>query len=149
MILDNLQNSSQYEPLGKLFSEAFSYLAKFDPATPDGRHDLHGDDLFMLVQTFETAPATEKTFEAHRHYVDIQYVFSGREAIYYQPTKILKPKADYDPKKDVQFYEGTDEFPLLLRAGQFTILWPQDGHKPSCIWNEACQVRKIVAKIRL
>ena len=45
-----------------------------------------GDDLFMLVQTFDSAPASEKTFEAHQHYADIQYIVSGRETIYYQPT---------------------------------------------------------------
>jgi biofilm protein TabA len=59
------------------------------------------------------------------------------------------PKTDYDPKKDSQFYHDSDEFPLRLNEGQFTILWPQDGHKPSCLWDKTCRVRKIVAKIRL
>jgi biofilm protein TabA len=149
MILDHLSHAELYRPLGPLFREALDYLAKFDPKTPDGRHDLRGDDLFVLVQTLTTEPAEKRVFESHQRYADIQFVVSGREAIYYSPLAALRPKGDYDPKIDARLYDGANEVPLHLEAGWFTILWPQDGHKPGCVWQKPGEVRKVVAKIRL
>ncbi len=149
MILDRLRHASPYRALGPLFGQAFDYLETFDPATPDGRHDLRGDHLFMLVQTFESAPSDEKSFETHRLYADIQYVLSGRETIWHQPASLLRPKTDYDAQKDIQFFHGEENHPLRLEAGDFVLFWPQDGHKPACQWDGPSQIRKIVAKIRI
>ena len=149
MILDHLDNASLYRDLGPLFAQAFDYMKAFDSATPDGRHDLAGNDLYMLVQTFETAPPSEKSFETHRRYADIQYVVSGRETIWFQPAPLLRPKTVYDAEKDFTFFDGDEDRPLLLGPGDFTVFWPRDGNKPACRWGEACRVRKIVAKIRI
>jgi biofilm protein TabA len=149
MIIDHIRYAFIYRSLGPLFGQAFDYFEHFDSATMDGRIDLVGDELFMLVQTFKSAPPAEKNFETHRHYVDIQYIFSGEETIWYQPASLLRPKAEYDAEKDVQFLHGIDNRPLLLGAGDFTIFWPQDGHKPACWRDGPSQVRKIVAKVRI
>ncbi len=148
MILDQLCNAGLYRSLGERFTRAFEYLETFDPSTPDGRHDLEGDDLFMLVQTFTSVPPSEKNFETHRHYTDIQYVVAGEETIWYQPAPLLRPKTPYDPARDIQFFDGAEDRPLILGPGDFAVFWPQDGHKPACVRDMPCQVRKVVAKIR-
>ena len=149
MILDHLRNAALYRPIDPLFALAFDYLERFDPQTPDGRYDLQGDDLSMRVQTYETAPPAGKRLESHRRYIDIQYLVSGREVIYYQPTSLLHDSTAYDAAKDVQFHQGPDDRPVYLEAGNFTVFWPHDGHRPGCLWTSSCTVRKVVAKIRV
>ncbi len=149
MILDQLANADLYRFLGPSFEQAFAYLKAFSPATPDGRYDLDGDRLFALVQTYATAPAAERTFEAHRQYADVQYIVDGRETIYYNHISALEPKTEYDPKKDATFYRDHDNRPCHLGRGDFTIFLPHDAHKPSCVWGETSSVRKVVIKLLL
>ncbi|MBW3631010.1 MAG: YhcH/YjgK/YiaL family protein [Gemmatimonadetes bacterium] len=63
MILDSLSRAGQYGTLGPRIAAGLEYLAAFDPATPVGRHFIDGEDLFAMVQEYDTAPATEKRFE--------------------------------------------------------------------------------------
>lgn len=149
MILDQLANADTYRFLGPSFEQAFAYLKSFSPATPDGRHNLNGDRLYALVQSYNTAPATERTFEAHRQYADVQYIVDGRETIYYNHVSVLEPKTEYDPKTDATFYHDQDNRPFHLGRGDFMIFLPQDAHKPSCLWGETSPVRKVVIKLLL
>jgi biofilm protein TabA len=149
MILDSLNNAATYRCLGERFQSAFHYLAGFDPTTPDGRYEIAGTDLYSLVQTYESDPPEKRTFESHRNYADIQFLLSGREEISYCPSSALIEKVPYDPVKDVTFYEDCPARPLYLQSGEFVVLWPQDGHKPGCLWEKSCPVRKVVLKVRL
>ncbi len=36
---------------------------------------------------------------------------------------------------------------FLVRAGQFALLFPEDGHIPSCAWDQPAEVFKSVVKI--
>ncbi len=148
MILDTLRHAPTYFSLGERFQTAFHYLTNFDPATPDGRYDLEGDSLFALVQSYTTDPPEDRTFESHHVYADIQYLHSGQEIIYYREPSSLTPKTAYDAKKDAIYYHAQDDRPLYLDAGAFVILWPQDAHKPGCVWDKPVPVRKIVMKLR-
>jgi biofilm protein TabA len=149
MILDSLNHTSSYLSLGGRIQAAFDYLKNFDQATPDGRLDLDGDKLYALVQTYETEPFDRRVFESHRRYADIQYILFGREIIHYAPSGALNPKAPYDTVRDVTFYEDSPGRAMPLEANEFVILWPQDGHKPGCVWDTPVTVRKIVLKILL
>lgn len=149
MILDTLSHAPTYFSLGARFQTAFDYLTNFDQATPDGRHDLEGDALFALVQSYTTDPPEDRIFESHLVYADIQYLLSGQEIIYYREPSSLSPKTEYDAKKDAIYYHPKDDRPLYLEAGTFVILLPQDAHKPGCIWDKPTPVRKIVMKLRL
>lgn len=149
MILDQLSHADSYGHLGPLFEKGFAYLKNFSPETPDGKHEIEGERLFALVQTYETAPASERQFEAHRRYADIQYIVEGREAIYYNDVSVLKAKAEYDAGKDVTFYHDRDDRPVFLGEGDFVVLWPHDAHKPSCDWDGAVKMRKVVLKVLL
>ena len=49
---------------------------------------------------------------------------------------------------DAALFAGIPEaVPLQLRAGQFALLFPQDGHAPSCAWDEPAEVLKVVVKV--
>ena len=149
MIQDLLSRASAYRNLSPLLTKAFEHLSGFDPKTPDGRHVLQGDDLFLLVQQYPTSPPAERTYESHLRYIDIQYIIGGSEIIFCTPIGGLTVRAPYDEKKDVIFYDDAEGQPLTLRAGDFALFWPWDGHKPGCRAAGDDWVRKVVAKVRV
>ncbi len=148
MILDHLQNAETYTPLHPLLPQAIAFLR--DPATPTlptGRHTLQGDNLFALIQTYETRHPENCTLETHKTYIDIQYLLTGTEYIGYAPlTPTLPEKTPYDPKKDIAFFHGTGT-PLPLNPGTIAILYPQDAHAPGICDGTPGPIRKIVIKI--
>lgn len=149
MIFDTLAHSGHYRQLHPGLPAAFDYLERLAPATPDGRIDLAGDDVFALIQSYTTVEPAEKRFESHRVYLDLQFQVSGEEIIHYAPRVELAIDAAYDPARDVELYSGLSGVPLLMRPGRFAILFPQDAHKPGCQVRLPEPVRKIVIKIRL
>ena len=149
MIYDSLANAALYRGLSPRLALGLDYLRRFDPATPDGRVALDGDNVYALVQSYRPTPAAQRPFESHRAHIDIQYVVAGEEIIGYSPLDRLKETMPYSAEKDAALYSGPDDNPIILRAGDFTILFPQDGHKPGCLWREPVAVRKVVVKVKI
>jgi YhcH/YjgK/YiaL family protein len=150
MILDTLSNAARYAPLGPRLARGFEWLARFQPGMADGRHPIDGDDVYALVQSYVTAPPSEKKWEAHRVYLDIQYLASGTETIFWAPVATLAPTTEYDSAKDYQlFADPAAATPLLLTPGSFAIFYPPDGHKPCCLAGAAGPVKKVVIKARV
>src|SRR6185503_7718911 len=126
------------------------WLGSFDPAIADGRHAIDGDDVFAIVSAYATGPATEKRFETHRVYVDLQYVASGAERILHAPAAELAVETPYDAANDITFYaEPKASSSLLVRAGGLAVFHPADAHKPGCMAGGRDEVRKVVVKVRL
>jgi biofilm protein TabA len=150
MILDSLARADVYRPLGPRIAAGFDYLAGFDPGTPLGRHLIDGEDLFAVVQEYETAPATEKRFESHLRYIDIQYLVSGRERMLHAPADTLHVQTPYRDEKDVAFYDDPPvSSSVLVLPGQFALFYPADGHKPGLMAGGRDAVRKVVLKVRV
>jgi biofilm protein TabA len=149
MILDTLAQSSHYHPLSSRFAAAFAFLREFREGLKLGRHEIAGDEVFALVQQYTTKPVAERKFEAHRKYIDIQYVARGRELIYWAPLPLLTTVTmPFDEKQDAALFAGIPEaVPVQVRSGQFAILFPADGHAPACAWGEPAEVLKVVVKV--
>src|SRR5690606_35307568 len=65
VIIDNVENASAY-PLGPRFQLGFDYLRSGRAETDAlGRHDLDGDNVYALVQEYETKPLERGKWEAH------------------------------------------------------------------------------------
>src|SRR5687768_2776721 len=136
MILDTLSHSASYRQLGSRFVAGLKWLEEFSPATADGRYDIDGDHVFALVQSYDTVPPTEKKYESHRVYADIQYIAEGSEVIYYATIAGLVPTTAYDETKDCLLYsDPAAATPLFMAPGRFAIFFAQDGHKPGCVHN--------------
>lgn len=149
MILDTLENSARYEVLNSRFAKAFAYLRTVDGTQPLGRFDLDGDHCFALVQTYETKPVEKAKFEAHRKYIDIQFIHSGRETILWAPLAAMQEETmAYNEEKEAALWKLIpDVTPLHLSGGHFSILYPQDAHAPCIEWDKPEQVFKVVVKV--
>ena len=148
MIQDYLQNADSYRPLGSRMQKAFDFLQTEElKSMPDGRHDIDGDNVYALIQSYETQPAAEKQFEAHRRYIDLQCVISGRETIVWSALAHLTGWLDYDEENDAVMCRDGEGTTLALDESCFVVLFPQDAHKPGCIWVKPAKVKKAVIKI--
>jgi biofilm protein TabA len=147
MILDTLSQWRRYASLNPRFAAAFAFLEQVTAAVADGRHEIAGDEVFALVQRYETRLAAGQP-EAHRRYIDIQFIVAGREVIQWAPlaslTEVTKP---YDHTKDAEFFAPGAMVPVRVAAGQFAILFPDDAHAPCCAWAGPEPVAKVVVKV--
>ena len=122
MIVDTLGNRRLYSGLQQGIETGFRYLESFDPEVADGRYEVDGERVFALVQSYDTAPATEKKFETHRRHIDIQFIVSGRERILHLPFAGLEVETPYEDDRDVVFYHDPPaSSSILLGAGDFAI----------------------------
>ena len=150
MILTTLEEADRYAALVPGIDTALAWLRAFDPSTPDGRHPIDGDAVFVLVQSYETGPATEKRFEAHRRHLDVQFVLSGTERILHAPLDGLEVETPYDDANDIVFFaEPGASSSLLVREGGVALFWPGDAHKPGCMAGGRERVKKVVVKVRI
>lgn len=150
MILDILTNHGRYGGISPEIGKALDYLSSTDfTALEDGKQPIDGDGIYALVMTYNTEPESERSFEAHRKYLDVQFILQGREIIFWAPTGELSPMGEYSQEKDIVFLSGDARARLQLTSGSFAVFHPEDAHKPNCAWNGPQQVRKVVVKIRV
>lgn len=146
MVLDRIENASLYQALHPCFKQAFDYIAQIDIHTiPVGRYEVDGDSIYALVQEYLTKPQGEGKWEAHRRYIDLQYVTQGAEGIGFANIHHLQ-QGQYVPEKDFLPLTGDAE-QIILRSGYFVLLFPEDAHMPGMAIGKPEHVRKIVLKI--
>ncbi|MCL2831782.1 MAG: YhcH/YjgK/YiaL family protein [Treponema sp.] len=133
MIFDSIKNGCLYTGLGPGFKEAFEFINKTGgigmAKLPIGRHDLAGG-VYCLVQEYETKPQSQGMFEAHRKYIDLQYIISGRERQNFANCGDLRLTVPYNEEKDLTVYEGAGSS-LVLNSGFFAVYFPDDVHMPN------------------
>jgi len=146
MIIDQLQNAEQYYGLGTGIEAALRYLQQtdFKNVAPE-RYDIDGDRVYAMVQEYDAKPKAEGFWEAHRKYLDVQYVAAGVEHMGYAAVATLQA-GPYEEDKDFIKLEGDGEF-FLLREGYFCILAPQDAHMPGMAVGQSAPVKKVVVKV--
>jgi biofilm protein TabA len=151
MILDTLSQWRTYAALSPRFAQGFAFLQQVTDQTPVRRHEIDGEDVFAFVQQHGTKPVAERQYESHRKYIDIQYVQRGREVMYWAPLPLLtNVTMPFEVEKDAALYGLIPEgVPVQVNAGQFTIFFPEDGHIPSCAWDQPAEVLKVVVKVRV
>ena len=149
MIFDSIENSSIYYKLGEKFQKAFEFLKTNDLENlPLEKIEIDGDDIFAIPQKYTTKEDSEGKWEAHRKYIDIQYIINGSENIGFVLEDYLDELEPYDEEKDVAFYTGEGDY-VLVNEEEFVILFPDDAHKPGLKVGEKEEVRKIVIKIKV
>ena len=149
MILDSLKNKAQYAALHPRFQQVFDFIDNNDVASlPCGRHDIDGDNIYVMVQEMDLRELSQARLELHRKYIDIQMLLSGPNEVFGWSEKkdCLTPEADFDEAKDVQFFTDTPQCFYSVGEGQFSILFPEDGHAP--MLGEG-HVKKCIFKIAL
>ena len=145
MIFDNVQNVKNYKGLGRVY-EALEFLANTDfSALPLGKAEVDGDNIYYIVQEYETAPVRE--VEGHAKYIDIQAILEGEEIIGVAPITVEKTLKEERPDKDRCLYDCKTQ-PIILKAGEYLVLYPNDLHRPGVCVDAPAHCRKVVIKVK-
>ena len=148
MIADHIRNAALYYGMSPRLAKALRYLAETDfSRIAPGKVDLDGADLYAMISEYTTKPVAETKWEAHRKYIDVQFLVTGQEGIAVADLPTLKPAAPYDEAKDFQLLEGSG-WSLSLKAHMFAIFFPHDAHMPCIAEGAPAPVRKVVVKVR-
>jgi YhcH/YjgK/YiaL family protein len=146
MIFDTISNHKLYAGLGSRFQEAFELIAGNHFQKDPGRYELKGG-MFYLVQSYETKPESEGFFEAHRKFIDIQFIVSGKERHDFAHVSCLKQRDPYNEEKDLLVYDGKGNT-IILDKGFFAIYFPEDAHMPNLkAGSNPEKMMKVIVKI--
>lgn len=148
MIFDKIENAHIYKNIGERISKSFEYIKATDLKTlPAGKYPIDGENIFALVSEYKTKSEQEGKLEAHKKYIDVQYVISGEELMGYAPLgnqQILEP---YKEENDIVFFTGDKSF-TKVSEGMFAIFFPEDVHMPGISTGKISDVKKLVIKVR-
>ena len=150
MIYDKIDNLSIYANISDDIRIGLEYLHNVKPDVENGVHELT-PRVKAIVSEYTTKQENENGFEAHRDYIDIQYLISGKEKIACLPLEYLKETKPYKAEIDAAFYEeeGLKAQEMTIGNGYFARFFPQDGHKP-CLWlGQPAEVKKVVVKVKI
>ncbi|MEJ5264616.1 MAG: YhcH/YjgK/YiaL family protein [Bacteroidales bacterium] len=147
MICDVLQNFERYRSLFSHFDTIHAFLCRNDLAQlPLQRIDL-ASGVYVSIGEYQTKPAQALRWEAHRKYLDIQYLVWGEEKIGYGAGDDFRCIEPYDEAKDIAFFSGSG-YELPLGNGFFVVLFPGEYHMPGIIAHAPALVRKVVVKVQ-
>ena len=152
MVFDTLKNAANYTALHEKFEAAFDFIREAtEKGLEVGKYELDGKALYAMVQEYTPKAPADGKFEAHRNYIDIQYIISGIETMGDMDIAKASSKSDYNPEKDVEFYYDNDKAGYcVVEDGEFCIFFPHDVHKPGLMYQDtATPVKKIVVKVRV
>lgn len=150
MIADTLKNAGIYYNVHRNFQKGFEFIADYlrNPK-PVGRYEIDGEDVFALVQAYETVAETEKKWESHEKYIDIQCITEGAEIMGWGSKVDFEPCTEFDAQKDIVFYHNSEGTDIKVSANSFAVFFPEDVHKPGCNWKHLAQVKKVLIKIKV
>ena len=146
-VIDMTKN---YELIRELSAEAYEFaLRVVKEGIEDGRYDF-SDGSFAAVSSYETKMRKDACYEAHRQYIDVQLMLSGREIIGVEHIDVMHKyeclKAFEDG--DLELFALNDEgYDNVITEGEFVILRPEDGHMPGVCIGKPEKVQKVVFKI--
>ena len=146
IIINKLQHAERYYNTHPASEKAFAFLRQDGLAElPAGRHEIDGDRLFCIISKGPGRSREEAKLEAHRKYIDIQYVIDGTDEMGWRPTADCKViDTEYDAEKDIGFFKDLPDNWTPVPAGSFVIFFPEDAHAP-LVSSE--QIHKAVLKI--
>ena len=151
MIFDKIENHNNYRGLSEGLDKAFDYLLATDMENLAlGKHVIQGDEIYVACMEYKTKILTLSKNEAHRQYIDVQYVVSGKEKMHVSGIEGLAVVEAYDADKDVIFYEKACECELAVKEGYFTVFFPEDAHMPGLNYADiSTEVKKAVVKVHV
>ena len=149
MIIDKIENSHPYERISERIKQAFEYIHNTDFKTiKPGKYEIDGENIFALISEYKTKSESMGKLEAHRKYLDVQYVIKGEELMGYTPLGNQQIFQPYKEETDIIFFKGEKSF-TKVSSGMFAIFFPEDVHMPGISAEKVSNVKKLVIKVRI
>lgn len=145
MILGKNREAAAYRGLHPRLDRALECLTdEFLASVGTETRKLEGEALYVTRFDYDTAPFEETFFESHKRYLDIHVMVKGSERV-----DIAHPEGLtlYENKGDFYGYRGDAEQSVILRPGDFLVVFPGDAHRLKIAVDQPEAVSKVVFKI--
>ena len=146
MIVDHLSNATKYEKLSPAFKLAMEFLLAHPDGISEDRIDIN-EDVYVLRKQYNSKNQDDCKWEAHKEFIDVQYVAHGSECMGWGPRGAFDV-VEYKEAKDFIHLTGEGNF-FPLKDKMFMILFPEDAHMPNVKLGESCPIEKIIVKVRV
>jgi YhcH/YjgK/YiaL family protein len=113
-----------------------------------GKYSIDADDVYAIITEAPSKTFEQSGWEAHRRYIDLQYVITGEEKIGIAPLATATVTKAYDEEKDYANFDAEGEY-YVATPEQFFLFFPNDVHRPNILINEFPVVKKLVIKIKI
>ncbi|QGQ95564.1 DUF386 domain-containing protein [Paenibacillus psychroresistens] len=151
LIFDTIsQWESKKGQYGDAVRQALAYIAKLNTVDMPSMLEIDGKRMFVMKQSPTTGTFEEKLAEIHALYADIHLVVEGEEWQGFAMDSVNNSAVeDQLEESDYKLFEHVEnERRILLRAGDFSIYWPGEVHRPNChLAGGSADLIKLVIKI--
>lgn len=149
-ILEYNKNKNDTSRINCRIDNAIEFISKLDFANLKVGMYKVTPDFFFTVQEYKAPVENESIYESHRKYIDIQWVYEGREKLFIADVYSLSPSDTYNEEKDVIHYHRSNNLTeIVLSPGSCAILFPKDAHRVVQFNAHASTVKKVVGKLRI
>lgn len=148
MVFDTLIHAEMYYSLHPGFKKAFEFLKSTDLSTiAPGEYPIDGRNIYAMVKNYQTRLPEQGRWEAHKEYIDIQFVAAGEENMGYA-DKAEMQEVEYVEQKEQIVLKGEGQY-LKMKPGNFMILFAHDAHMPCMAIDQPIPVKKIIVKVKI
>jgi YhcH/YjgK/YiaL family protein len=145
MIVCPWKDIKKYASLLPGIDEAFDAVNALTEYEDKKAYPLSNDNRFFIAAQSTKAPTVG---EAHRNYLDIQYVVKGKEVMGWAPLEACQPDGDFNETKDVGMFSGPYEY-LTINEGMCYVAFPEDAHMPGRHLDVPNDFVKVVVKLKV
>ena len=145
MIICPWKDIMRYAPVVKGLEEAVAAVNALTEYEDKKVYPLSDGNRFFISATTTKAPALA---EAHREFLDIQYVVKGKEVVGWADLADCKQEGEFNETKDVGKYSGEFEY-ITVPEGICYVVFPEDAHMPSCHLDVPNDFVKVVVKLKV
>ena len=142
MIYDTLKNIGRYNFLKKIEKFDFSNYQK-------GKFDIDDEGFFGIGLEYDTKNESDCLWEAHQKHLDIHFVIEGEEIIHITDISNTEETKEYDTENDYALFTAEKEQKIILKQGEFLVLYPNEVHQTAVKLTNTSSVKKIVFKIKI
>lgn len=146
MIVCPFKDIGRYAPIIPGLEEAVKAIAELTDLTPRTVPLSGGNKI--LIQEYTTKDGNAQKVEAHREFLDLQYIIEGEELVGWAPLDTLTPADEYNPAKDKQMFTGHVDF-MRIPAGYCYVVYPEDGHMPGSHLDTPKTSKKLIVKLKV
>ena len=144
MIICPWKDIKKYAPLLPGIEEAFdavNALTDYEAKT----YPLSNDNRFFVAVGTTKAPDVA---EAHRKYLDIQYIVKGQEVVGWADLADCTIQGEFNEEKDIGKYTGDFEY-ITINEGICYVAFPEDAHMPGRHLDVPNDFVKVVVKLKV
>lgn len=147
MIMGKLADLLDKEFSSSLLQKGFQFLNETNFEDFAAGVHKNSDELFFVVNEFQTKAIEEGFWEAHRKYLDFHYILQGTERIAVDHIDNQTVTENYNESNDVILFDGEVRSIVTLNPGDVMVCYPEDSHMTGIQGSEKESVRKIVLKV--